>query len=166
MDIKLYRISVDKYIYQYLKPVDRKPTVVSFFNIIYSPLNDLMDAWVDYRDESIVKATVTSQHKSLQWFLNRQYDPTLKRIFTITANDDGVEAGRFDTEPLRSFEAGRFDTEVARSQETRRYGESGATQNYDFAVYIPSDISGSTNDIISTVDTYREAGISFTVIEF
>lgn len=166
MDIKLYRISVDKYIYQYMKPVDRQPMLLSFVNTMYFPFKELMDAWVAYRNEAVIKATVTSQSGSLKWYLNKLFDPDLKRIYTQTATDEGVEAGRYDTEAARSFEAGRYDTEVARAQELRNYGESGATQNKDFAVYIPAAISASTNDIISVVDTYRHAGKTFTVIEF
>ena len=137
-----------------LPPHKRQPIRSAFIKGLIYPLQQDSDAYNTWVSDSIIKATVTGQTGSLQWYLNYLFDASLQRIQIVHGVLTGV--------PLSlSSEAGSkfrlsLSSEVGNKQGLKLSGENISSIPKDFRVLIPNTVDEI--QLRKVVDTYRQCG--------
>lgn len=166
MSIRKFRVTVKMFIKQYLPGFLRTAERLKSYCILLYPFEVLNDEWVTYRDQSVTRANVSFETGSLEWYLNELYDPTERRIYIETNDDDGLEFGLSDTEPDDFQEIGLSGSEPDDFVEIPLKGEHPDFGFKSFGVYVPTDIIAQAEAIKSVVNNYRWAGKTFTTVEY
>ena len=159
------RISIDIFNYlenNILPPHKRQPIRLSFLRGLLQPVYDASVAYNVWRDDIIIRATVTGQTLSLQWYLNYVLDATEKRILIIHGTIVGEplslrsEAGTHFQMSLRS--------EAGTAKSLKLKGEHVTTLPFDFRVLAPASVD--QGQVKKIVDTYRQQGRKFDIVTF
>lgn len=162
--IKKISISIDKWIYAWMTPHWRKTSRLALYGVLMTPFTVMMSEFITWRDEAIIKANVTGETIALEWYLNRLFDATLKRITIHTNTDQGLQMGIRGTEPAKYQTMGKRGTEPTKYKTMTRVGEDAIVGTYDFGVTIPAAISAQEDDIRSIINQFRLAGKKYTII--
>lgn len=151
------RLTIDmlNYVIEVVLPPHKRQALRSAFikGLVY-PLQQDSEAYNTWVNESIIKATVSGQTGSLQWYLNYRFDPDLKRIQIIHGIITGV--------PLSlSAEAGSkfrlsLSSEAGSSKGLKLTGENISSIEKDFRVLVPESVD--EGQLRQVIDTYRERG--------
>lgn len=165
--IRKFSITIKKFVRAYL-PMHKRQTnrLKLFADVLTYPFTLMMAEFKAWRDEAIIKATVTIEKTSIEWYLNRQFDPVLQRIYINTNNAEGVIMGNRATEPDDFQLMGNRATEPDDYVIFSNRGEHPAIGYASFGVYIPSALSSSKEAIAALMRVYKLAGKSFVIIEF
>jgi len=159
------RISLDILNYlqnNILPPYKRQPIRIAFVGGLLQSVVNASIAYNAWRDDNIIRATVTGQTASLQWFLNYELDAIEQRILII----HGIIVG----EPLSlRIESGAVFTNSLRSEGTtpnllKLRGEDATSLPYDFRVIAPASVD--QGQIKKIVDTYRQQGKLYDIQTF
>ena len=159
------RISVDIINYletNLLPPHKRQRKRIAFLSGLLSPLAEASGAFITWRDDIIIRASVTGQIASLQWYLNEVLDPSLRRILIISGTIVGnplslrTEAGSHFQMSLRS-EVGTAEGMVLR-------GENVTSLPLDFRIAAPASVD--QGQVKSITDTYKQSGKLYDIITF
>lgn len=134
---------------------------------LFSPFTKLMLDHISWRNASITRAYVSGETISLQWYLNKLFDPFKQRVRIETATVTGVLAG-ISTDPNEEdyfFVAGMAASEPNRYTIIPIPGEDSIFGNASFGVFVPASFtSRQTTALSGTVKTYKMAGKSFVII--
>lgn len=163
--IRKFRISIDKFTYQYLEPEWRLPNILLLFKVVLYPFQVMMDEYIAYRDAAIIKANVSCETMSIEWYLNELFDNELRRITIDTATSDGVYIRNEGEAPDNPLYLGNEATEPARFEYLYNPGEHVNFEGKSFAVFIPASLAGVKDQIRGITNIYRNAGKTFTIIE-
>ena len=146
------RISIDILNYlenNILPPHKRQTNRLAFLKGLLQPLQDASTAYNVWRDDIIIRASVTGQTASLQWYLNYVLDATEKRILIIHGTIIGEplslrsEAGTLWQMSLRS--------EAGTSKGLKLKGEHVTSLPLDFRVICPASVDqGQVKKITDT----------------
>lgn len=143
----------------FLPPHKRQQVRIAWLKGLVWPWRENEVAFYDWRNEMIIRATVTGEKGSLQWYLNHLYDRAQQRIVIIEAEETGI-AVSLETENTAWVVAGleaSAETGVAFYLE----GENTTTLPVDFRVLIPSGVS--EDQVSGTVKLYNMAHRSFDI---
>ena len=135
---------------------------------IYAIANVLKDVNIEFNTFSdAINFTIrfNSQTIYLEEYLNRVYDPSLKRIFINTV-------ATADTNYLYRFEEARTAAIVIRNRSEgftannflRRREERAV--DIDYTINIPVSITFDNNEVSSRVDIFNAAGKRYTILTF
>jgi hypothetical protein len=116
-----------------------------------------------WRDAMIVRAKVTGQKASLQWYLNYLYDATLQRILI----DDSIAGGTavsLESEGTAYIVAGLEGTMGEDGFAFYLEGESSGSTPKDFRVLTP--VTVDLVQLAATVDLYNMAHKSYDIVTF
>ena len=166
MTIRKISITIEEFIRIWLPTEKRQASRVGFLRGLLAPFQVAMLQYLEWRDETIIKAKVTGETMSLTWYLNYLFDPTDKGIYIETATVSGLAAGDEVAEPSVFFVAG---DEVAEPAQYAIIGAQGEDTNfgiYSFAVFVPAAIANTNTEIRAIVNCYRFAGKSFKIIRY
>lgn len=162
--IRKHRINIDLFINNWLPSHKRQTNRKGLLAVLLTPFTIMMGEFVAWRDEAIIRANVTSETISIEWYLNYLFDPTLKRIHIESNDGDGVILGVKTTEPLKFLYFGDKDDEPTAFQYLYKPGETTDLGTASFGVYIPTDLEDQALDIFAIVKIYKLAGKTFVII--
>lgn len=157
------KVNIDNFVRGYLPPEKRLTNYILNGKILNAPLSQVVEDFLSWRDDVIMRAKVTGQHQSLEWYLNEKFDNTERRITTETNYGTGLPMGLRDDEDVVTPMGDRVAEDVATPM--RRHGEHPTYGFANFGVNIPAALTDSTDDIKGVVDTYRLAGKTFVIVE-
>ena len=123
----------------FLPPIKRQPVRLAWLRGLLICLMQDEQSFILWRDEMIIRAKVTGQKGSLQWYLNHLFDPVLFRILII----EGILTGGV----ILSLE-----------------GENVSSLPKDFRVMIPAGVD--PYQIGNIVDLYNAAHRSYDIVTF
>lgn len=161
--IRRITIGILDLIFIFLPPHKRLAKRLAWLRGLLYPFKENEDLFYPWRDEMIIRAKVTGQKMSLQWYLNHLFDPVLQRII-IDDSQPGGTAVSLESEGTASVVVGLEslgETGVAFFLE----GESSSSLPYDFRVYSPA-FANDVNLIKGIVDLYNMAHKSYDIIIF
>jgi hypothetical protein len=159
------KISVDviKFVGNYLPVHKRKTLRLNFLRTLLSIFDTLRIEYMLWRDEAVIKAYVTGETMSIEWYLN--YICGTGTAITIeTAGVSGVAAGVLATEPSIYMVAGVLASEPAKYTSVGFPGENTLWGTKTFIVKVPTASSGWSPTITAIVNNYRAAGKSFKIV--
>jgi len=156
-------ISINKFISSYLAVHLRKALRLKFLNTMLSVFDVINTEYVAWRDEAVIKAKVTGETMSLEWYLN--YMCGSGTAITIeTAGLTGVTAGIISSEPSLYLVAGIQSSEPTKYKSAGFKGEDTIWGTKTFIVKVPTAYSAYSDTIISIVNSFRAAGKSFKIV--
>lgn len=161
--IRKIRVGVLDSVILFLPKHKRQIYRVAFLKGLLAGYNTSENEYYDWRDEMIIRAKVTGQTASLQWYLNHLYDPVQQRILitdTVPVGD-GIS---LESENMDSIIAG-IETESGEDGVPFYLeGESNGSLPKDFRVLAPSTINEGL--LKSTINLYNIAHKSYDVVLF
>jgi len=137
-----------------MPPHKRQAVRIAFIKGLLYPLQEDSEAYNTWVSESIIKAMVTGQTGSLQWYLNYKFDPDLKRIQIIHGELTGVPMS-LEAESGSKFRLSLV-SEDGSKQALKLTGENISSIAKDFRVLMPDTVD--EGQLRSVVDTYRQRG--------
>jgi hypothetical protein len=146
-----------------LPPYKRQLIRLAWLQGLLYPYYEVEQTFYTWRDAMIVRAKVTGQTASLQWYLNYLYDSTLWRILIVDSVAGGI-AVSLESEGTAYVVAGLEGTVGEDGVAFYLEGESSSSIPYDFRVLTPNTV-----DVIqlqATVDLYNMAHRSYDVVTF
>lgn len=160
--IRRITIGVLNGIVLFLPPHKRWPKRIAWLQGLLYPFAENETAWYVWRDEMIIRAKVTGQKASLQWYLNHLYDSALQRILIVDSVPGGT-AVSLESEGTAYVVAGieaLGETGVPFFLE----GESSSSLPKDFRVIAPNTVD--IDQLKSTVNLFNTAHRSYDVVTF
>ena len=137
-----------------MPPHKRQALRTAFIKGLFYPLQEDSDSYNTWVNDSIIRATVTGQTGSLEWYLNYRFDPDLKRIKII----HGILVGT--PLSLAAENGNKFrlslSSEDGSKQGLKLTGENISSLPLDFRVQMPDTIN--EGQIRQVIDTYRQRG--------
>ena len=82
--------NIEQYVEDYIPPSLRKPVRLAWLDALTAPVRQMWEEYRYFRDEARYAAAVTGQKIVLEAYLNRLFDPMLKRIYLRTGIDAGA----------------------------------------------------------------------------
>ena len=159
-------ISISTFIKTWLPQHKRQPNRLNLFGLLLTPFSTMMAEFIVWRNAVIKKAYVSNQTMSIEWYLNELFDPTLRRIYIITNDAQGVPMGLRATEPSYKQAMGLRATEPLAKVAFPLRGEDPTIGLYNFGVMIPTALASAVDDIRGIVMQKKLAGKTFTIIQF
>ena len=161
--IRKINFTVENFIKNYLPIAKRKPIRLNYLSSLLFVFATLRSEYMAWRDEAIIRANVTGETMSLEWYLN--YICASGTGITIeTAGLSGLRAGIESTELAYYVAAGIESTEPTRYVSIGFPGESTLWGTKSFIVKVPTAFSSWSAIITSIVNSYRMAGHSFKIV--
>ncbi len=163
--IRKITIGVLNLIILYLPPKKRQQKRIGWLQGLLYPYYTNELAFYTWRDDMIVRATVTGETGILQWYLNYKFDAALQRILIVDAVDDGIYVPYDDSEDtpvlmgLDIADEPDGDYTIALTS-----GESSSDLPVDFRVMVPTAVD--VNQVTAIVRLYNMAHKSFDVQTF
>lgn len=137
-----------------MPPHKRQAIRTAFIKGLLFPLQEDSDAHNTWASNAIIKAMVTGQTGSLEWYLNYRFDPDLKRIQIVHGVISGIPNS------LVSENGNKFrlslESESGSKQALKLTGENISSIPKDFRVIIPNTVD--EGQLRSVIDTYRQRG--------
>lgn len=160
--------TLENFIRAYLPPEDRKDNIISYHKMLLKPLDTLVQDYLAWRDEELIKSVVSAEKGSLEWYLNYRFDPVDQQIYIVRNQGVGIEIGIDEaTEPAYYAYVGiDFATEPASYEDIPLKGEDVTVGIYKFGVFIPTALSALTDEIRGVVNVYNSSDKDYTIIEF
>lgn len=160
------RISIDILNYlenNILPPHKRQPIRLAFVKGLLKTLADSSTAFNTWRDDVIIRATVTGQTASLQWYLNYALDAAEQRIL-IT---HGVIVGNplsLRSENGAKFRIGLKTEGTLAPEQIKLKGEHVTSLPFDFRVIAPAAVD--QGQVKKIIDTYKQQGKLYDIQTF
>ncbi|MDR2002158.1 MAG: hypothetical protein LBQ74_03935 [Prevotella sp.] len=159
---RLFNVNYWRLVTQILPPLLRFPSIVSFLEAAFSPIDYLYGVFSKNRDSNLYNLSVTPQVCYLEKALNDRFDLTERRIY-IT---DGVFYERLyiytraEDKPLYLYTRQENKPIYLYTRQ-----EVGA-ESYDFIVNVPSGLIYNRDEMTAFVEMYKLASKLFTINEF
>ncbi|MFN4249047.1 MAG: hypothetical protein ACK4EY_15065 [Flavipsychrobacter sp.] len=166
MTIRKFRLTISPFIKQWLAPHLRLPGRQSFFELLLTSINTINSEYMIWRNKAITKANVTNEKISLEWYLNKLFDPTLQRIYIQTRKPVGIGFGLSATEPLKFQGLGLSGTEPTEYIGFPLEDEDPDVGQYDFGIFVPAALTAQQDDIMNIALQFAKANKSFTTFLF
>ena len=161
--IRKISVGVNNGVVLFLPPHKRQSKRLAWLQGLVNPYAENEAAFYTWRDEMIIRAMVTGQKASLQWYLNHLYDPILQRIII----DDSVAVGTavsLESEGTAWVVAGIEGTVGESGVVFALEGETTGSLPKDFRVLTPNTVN--TTQLKATVDLYNSAHKSYDIVTF
>ena len=149
----MINIDIAKQVRLLLPPALRKPVHIAFLQSMLRPMIEEWQKYLIWRSDRLYEAHVTSQTISMQAYLNRLFDPILKRIVVShgESNDFYISLWSEPDGPYIPADDGVY---------LGLAGEQGAEVN-GFIVEIPSGIDQV--QVAGVVDSIKAAGVNYEI---
>lgn len=164
--IRKFSFTIKNIIFAYLPPYKRRPNRLKLLGVLLYPLTIIMQEYKAWRDEAIIKATVTIEKGSIEWYLNYLFDPVEQRIYIETNNAEGVLMGLRATEVLDFQLMGLRATEPTDFVAFSNRGEHPVLGFASFGVFIPTDLAAQADAISGVMRIYKLGGKTFKIIQY
>ena len=154
----------------YLPPHKRQTKLLNLLQVLLSPFSILMQTFIAFRDNAIRRTYVDGTCISLGWYLNSLFDPVNQLIYLVTRQSGGISYGRVsgtivsETDHYQMFGLGA--SEPLSFLRMPLVGEDFLFGYYSFVVYCPTAVQPYEQQIRQTVNNYRFAGKTFTIIYY
>ena len=144
-----------------LPPHKRQAKRLTWLNALTYPLVQLMGNFLSFRQDAMIRFTVTGQTISLQWYLNYLLDVELQRILIVNDVFGGFTIGLRREGPAVAKTFG-LSTEIPNEpQSIPLHGENPASLPFDFRVIIPTSVEPA--QVQGIVNKYKLAGRSYDI---
>jgi hypothetical protein len=161
MSFTFIKITVPAFVRSLLPPHKRQPTRLSWLNALTYPLSQLMSGFLSYRQQAIIRYTVTGQTISLQWYLNYLLDVELQRILIVNDEYGGFTVGLRREGPVVAKAFGLSSESPNEPHAIPLHGENPASLPFDFRVIIPTSVDPA--QVQGIVNKYKLAGRSYDI---
>lgn len=165
--IRLLGMNIPDFANNWLPVHQRKANRLGFLQVLLSPFTIMMADYRVWRNKSITRAYVSSEKKSMEWYLNELYDTDLRRIYIDSPDNTGLPVA-LQTEGLPDLELGLQSepTEVGNYAMIPLPNEDVETGMVDFVVHVPIDLTPAEAAIKKVVLNYKLAGKRYVVSYF
>ena len=161
--IRKIKIGVADGVVLFIPKHKRQNKRIAWLNGLLAAYSASEEGFYLWRDEMIIRAKVTGQTASLQWYLNHVYDPVDQRILIV----DQVPGGSgiaLEVEATTSVVAG-LETQVGEDGVAFFLeGENSGSLPKDFRVLAPNTVN--VGQLKSTINLYNTAHKSYDVVLF
>lgn len=163
--IRTITIDVLNLIILLLPPKKRQAKRVAWLQGLANQFHVNEQAFYGWRDEMTIRAMVTGETASLQWYLNHLYDPALQRILIIDSVDTGIYVSLNEPDGANPVVMG-IDriTEPDAPYIVGLRGENSSSLPVDFRVLVPVGVNVTM--VHATVKLYNMAHKSFDIQTF
>lgn len=161
-DRRIYIVDFRKLV-RWLTPFRlRKPAQLAWLNAIVAPIVFVYNQFVNYKEATAYRLSITPQVCYLERALNDRYDVALRRIWIgkSTRKDPVVFWQRLENKPVVLFTKKEFKPLVLY---TKTETAGGGT---DFTINIPSDIGMDMDELAAFMDIYKRATKEYSVTRF
>jgi hypothetical protein len=163
--IRQISIDIPGFINNWLPVHRRKNIWLGFLQVLLVPFRTMMSEYKDWRDASIMRAYVSSQTISMEWYLNELYDPIDREIRILTADPSGFYvAMQSETAPVMLAGLQTVLTEAGTFAYVPLPGEDLVTGMADFVVHAPLALMSMEAAIRKVVNNYKLAGKRYTIV--
>ncbi len=161
MTFRMIKITIPAFVTNMLPPHKRQTSRLAWLNALTYPLVQLMGDYLSFRQDALIRFTVTGQTISLQWYLNYLLDVELQRILIVNDQYGGFFIG-LRSEGKTVAKAFGLSTETPNEPQTiPLHGENPASLPYDFRVIIPGSVDA--RQVQGIVNKYKLAGRSYDI---
>lgn len=162
MKFRFIKISIPQFVVNMLPPHKRQANRISWINGLTSPLVQLMNFFLAFRQDAIIRANVTGQTISLQWYLNYCLDNQFQRIIIINELLGGFTMGlRSEGLPVAKQFSLTSESPIA-PEVIPLKGENPEKLPFNFRVVIPNSVD--KGQVAAIVNKYKLAGRSYDII--
>ena len=159
----MININFQQYLTRTLPYHKRQPNRLKLFYWPFIALQELFDAFVEWRTDVYYRLNITGQILSLQSFLNKRIAGANNSILVRGYNDAGIWA-QVTTEDGDAY---RVDAsllaEASHSANVAMEGEVIQAADIDFYVYIPAAVN--SYEVEKWVNNYKIAGKRYEIIQ-
>lgn len=161
--IRKISIAVNLFLENYLPIHKRLPIRLDFLKLLHSTLDLISTEFIQFRNGAIVKAYVSGETKSIEWYLNNYFN-TGNAITIDTAGISGLGAGITTIEPTAYQSAGIESSEPTAFVANGYLNEMSIYGTKTFIVNVPAAMVGFSAQIEAIVNSYRAAGKTFKIV--
>ncbi|MDR1199070.1 MAG: hypothetical protein LBK94_08700 [Prevotellaceae bacterium] len=145
-----------KLIRQLLPTFSRKPLRLAWLDAMLSPFVRMWNEYVAWRTDEYYEAHVTCQIVSMEAYLNRLFDSTLKRIAIIDAYfDESIYVALVEENYDDMYIDGDDGAIIYLAEETTGNG---------FIVSVPEELSDFAPEIRGVVEKIRPLGVGYVIM--
>jgi hypothetical protein len=161
INIKRYTIDYVKYVTQRIPARIRFDEVIAYALVLVSPVVQLYNSLLLFRDLMLYKLTITPQVVYLEKMLNDRYDNIERRIYVTDGKEYSSIFVYTKSEGKPNFiftkaETGVLQTFLYLKNETGQF-------TFDFVVHVPVLVDFDINEMTSLVNAYKLASKSFKI---